>query len=92
MRLIDGDYLYEKLKSNGIERIEQGYLVLDMIKDEPTVDAVPNSVLDDIKAEIIKNRDRNISGSGNIEEWLEAYRTGFNESLAIIDSHISRKE
>ena len=37
MRLIDGDYLYKKFKANGIENIEQGYLALEMIKDEPTI-------------------------------------------------------
>ena len=36
-RLIDGDYLYKKFKANGIENIEQGYLALEMIKDEPTI-------------------------------------------------------
>ena len=48
-----------------------------------------NTLLENIKSEIIQNRDRNISGSGNIEEWLEGYRTAFNEALAIIDNHIN---
>ena len=49
-------------------------------------------VFEDIKAEIIQNRNRDISGNGNIEEWLEGYRIAFNEALAIIDKHISGKE
>ena len=31
------DYNVETFKANGIENIEQGYLALEMIKDEPTI-------------------------------------------------------
>lgn len=56
------------------EAVKMGYAALNT-----------QSVLDKVKAEIIKNRDRDITGSDNIDAWLEGYRLAFNESLAIID-------
>ena len=49
-------------------------------------------VIEDIKAEIEHNRDREISGNGNIEDWLEGYRIGMSEAIAIIELSNSRKE
>jgi hypothetical protein len=42
-RLIDGNYLYDKLKNNGIENVYLGDEVLKMVKEEPTVEAISKS-------------------------------------------------
>ena len=58
-----------------------------------TMKAIANGrPLSEVKAEIEKNRDRDISGSGNIADWLDGYRTAFNEALVLIDGRISGKE
>ena len=49
-------------------------------------------LLEDIKSEIIRNRDRDISGDEDVDDFLAGYRTGFNESLAIIDSYTERRK
>ena len=74
MRLIDADELGEVVDSHGNVHWED-------IEKAPTVDAVPRSVLEDIKAEI---------------EALETYEYDdfirMRAVLDIIDKHISGKE
>lgn len=41
---------------------------------------------EEIRKEIKKNRDRDISGSPDTPEWLKGYRTGMNEALTTIDT------
>ena len=57
------------------------------INELPPVNPIRPSVIEDIKSEIIKNRDRNIDGNGDIEDFQAGYSIAFNESLAIIDRH-----
>ena len=58
--------------------------------DEAIQKGVP---LDTVTKEIEINRDRNITGNGeHLDVWLDGYRTGFNESLAIIELETERTE
>jgi len=64
MRLIDGDYLYNKLVANKCPYD----LVLQMVKDEPTVD-----VFDKIRAEIEQNAYPIVHGVNNHEKGMTLY-------------------
>ena len=59
-----------------------------------TIKALEKGVpLDTVTKEIEINRDRNITGNGeHLDVWLDGYRTGFNESLAIIELETERTE
>lgn len=71
MRLIDGDYLYNKLVANKCPYD----LVLQMVKDEPTVD-----VLDKIRQEIEQIVDEEIKHD---EKWA----IGLRYAVKIIDKY-----
>ena len=71
MRLIDGDYLYNKLVANKCPYD----LVLQMVKDEPTVD-----MLDRIRAEIEQIADEEIKHD---KKWA----TGLRYAVKIIDKY-----
>jgi len=73
MRLIDGDYLYNKLVANKCPYD----LVLQMVKDEPTVD-----VFDKIRAEIEQNAYPIVHGVNNHEKGMTLYGI-----LQIIDKY-----
>ena len=78
MRLIDGDYLYNKLVANKCPYD----LVLQMVKDEPTVD-----VFDKIRAEIEQNAYPIVHGVNNHEKGMTLYGI-----LQIIDKYRGNKE
>lgn len=71
MRLIDGDYLYNKLVANKCPYD----LVLQMVKDEPTV-----CDIEQIRAEIKKEYEDNVGCGDN-----DLYTLGLKKALEIID-------
>ena len=73
MRLIDGDYLYNKLVANKCPYD----LVLQMVKDEPTV-----CDIDAIRQEIEQNAYPIVHGVNNHEKGMTLYGI-----LQIIDRH-----
>lgn len=80
MRLIDGDYLYNKLVANKCPYD----LVLQMVKDEPTV-----NVLDKIRGDIfdeIKNRYTEVRDKSMIQ-WCNGKVSGLKRALEIIDKY-----
>lgn len=97
MRLIDADELSEQYgleaaTKYGNKNAEQQtysystmmmYEIADMIDDAPTVEAVPMSVIEDIKAEIKQASLKDVNGSGFI------FVSHVNQ---IIDKRISGKE
>ena len=78
MRLIDADEL-KKHKYHDSNRHEKAVAVAH-IDWSPTVDAVPVSVIEDIKAEIKSQMDD------------DDYFCGASLALQIVDKHIGRKE
>ena len=94
MRLIDADKFEERVLIAGgfveeelTDDFKDGILcVLNMMKTEPTVEAVPMSVIEDIKAEIQKE----LKLAEKVENLGRSY--AFENTLKIIDKHISGKE
>ena len=77
MRLIDADKLH----------IPSEEMISAMvIANAPTVNAIPMSVIEDIKAEIQTELDRETYGHDIITE--QGIRTGYLGTLSIIDKHI----
>jgi hypothetical protein len=74
MRLIDADYLYNKLVANKCPYD----LVLQMVKDESTVE-----VLEQIRDEI----EQNIPLNDGIEGYNTGYAQGIQKALQIIDKY-----
>lgn len=84
MRLIDADdlLLYTNINECSYEPRINRYQIVTA----PTVEAIPISVIEDIKAEIEEVR-KSALGYPNWE-----YAKGLNKSIEIIDKHISGKE
>ena len=98
MRLIDAEVFEERLmdarayyigeKADDFDlRFAAGLMsAAERLVDATTVDAIPKSVLEDIKAEIMAEI---ISHSGTGEEVLQAYVDGLHKSIEFIDKYIS---
>lgn len=102
MRLIDADELSEQYgleaaTKYGNKNAEQQtysystmmmYEIADMIDDAPTVEAVPMSVIEDIKAEIEEIVQPDVIGG---RANGKSIRYGMCKALEIINKHISGK-
>ncbi len=102
MRLIDADELSEQYgleaatKYGNKDTEQQSYSystmmmyeVADMIDDAPTVEAVPISVIEDIKAEIEKKQYDFMAD----KDYDDGIRLGLMFAYQIVDKHTIRKE
>ena len=84
-RLIDAD----EVKSHFDDSGTYAWVIKDIIDKSPTVDAIPMSVLEDIKAEIQMVMDL-YKGCEYIGDKARCDELG--HVLEIIDRHMSRKE
>ena len=100
MRLIDADAsdlqreLFSFTRYTGIDEMpyENACMALDIA---PTVDAVPLSAIEDIRAEIKSKMFKgyaNDNGSADLPDHQAHFNSGLILALEIIDKHISGKE
>ena len=94
MRLIDADKLQEHSYETLLIIGHNGYTD-DCVKEAPTVDAIPISIIEDIKAEIKSICENTIYPPDDTffrEVVDEDYFFGLEYAIKIIDKHTSGKE